>query len=114
VRVTSSGCITVRKVFYTVPSRLICHQLRVRLHDERLDVFIGGTPLMTLPRGRAHPSGKHDHVVDYRHVIASLRSKPMALLNLPWRFLIATVRRPKVRETVFTQARRFAGGAWLL
>jgi hypothetical protein len=57
----------------------------VRLYDERLDVFIGGTPLMTLPRGRAHPSGKHDHVVDYHHVIASLRRKPMALLSLVYR-----------------------------
>lgn len=85
VRVTSSGGFTLRKVFYTVPSRLIGHQLRVRLYDERLDLFIGGTRLMTRPRGRAHPSGKHGHVVDYRHVITSLRRKPMALLNLVYR-----------------------------
>jgi transposase InsO family protein len=85
VRVTSSGGFTLRKVFYTVPSRLIGHQLRVRLYDDRLDVFIGGTPLMTLPRGRAHPSGKHAQVVNYRHVIHALRKKPMALLNLVYR-----------------------------
>lgn len=85
VRVTSSGGFTLRKVFYTVPSRLIGHQLRVRLYDERLDLFISGTPLMTLSRGRAQPSGKHGHVVDYRHVITSLRRKPMALLNLVYR-----------------------------
>jgi len=85
VRVTSSGGFTLRKVFYTVPSRLIGHRLRVRLYDDRLEVFIGGTHLMTLPRGRAHASGKHDQVVDYRHVIHSLRRKPMALLNLVYR-----------------------------
>ena len=85
VRVTSSGGFTLRKVFYTVPSRLIGHRLRVRLYDDRLDVFIGGTHLMTLPRGRACPSGKHDQVVNYRHVIHSLRKKPMALLNLVYR-----------------------------
>ncbi len=85
VRVTSSGGFTLRKVFYTVPSRLIGHQLRARLYDDRLDIFIGGTHLMTLPRGRAHPSGKHDQVVNYRHVIHSLRRKPMALLNLVYR-----------------------------
>lgn len=85
VRITSSGGFTLRKVFYTVPSRLIGHRLRVRLFDDRLDLFIGGTPLMTLARGRAHPSGKHDQVVDYRHVIHSLRRKPMALLNLVYR-----------------------------
>jgi hypothetical protein len=61
VNVTSSGGFTLRKVFYTVPSRLIGRRLRVRLYDDRLDVFIGGTPLMTLSRGRAHPSGRHAH-----------------------------------------------------
>lgn len=85
VRVTSSGGFTLRKVFYTVPSRLIGHRLRVRLFDDRLDVFIGGTLLVTLPRGRASRSGKHDQVVNYRHVIHSLRRKPMALLNLVYR-----------------------------
>ena len=85
VMVTSSGGFTLRKVFYTVPSRLIGHRLRVRLYDDRLELFLGGTPLFTLPRGRAEASGKHGHVVDYRHVIHALRRKPMALLNLVYR-----------------------------
>jgi hypothetical protein len=71
-------------VFYTVPSRLIGHRLRVRLYDDRLDLFIGGTALMTLTRGRAAAGGKRDHIVDYRHVIHALR-KPMALLSLVYR-----------------------------
>lgn len=83
--VTSSGGFTLRKVFYTVPSRLIGHRLRVRLYDDHLAVLIGSTPLMTLTRGRAHSNGKHGHVVDYRHVIHALRRKPMALLNLVYR-----------------------------
>ena len=48
VTVTSSGGFMLRKVFYTVPSG---HRLRVRIHDDRLEVFLGGTRLMTLPRG---------------------------------------------------------------
>ena len=40
VTVTSSSGFTLRKVFYSVPSRLIGHRLRVRLYDDRLDVFI--------------------------------------------------------------------------
>jgi len=84
VTVTSSGGFTLRKVFYTVPSRLIGHRLRVRLYDDRLDLFIGGTLLMTLTRARA-AAGKHAHVVDYHHVIHALRRKPMALLNLVYR-----------------------------
>ncbi len=85
VTVTSTSSFTLRKVFYTVPSRLIGHRLRVRLHDDRLELFIGGTHLMTLTRGRAAGNGKHGHVVDYRHVIHSLRRKPMALLGMVYR-----------------------------
>lgn len=85
VTVTSSGGFTLRKVFYTVPSRLIGHRLRVRLYDDRLDLFMGGSPLMTLVRGRADANGKHGHVVDYHHIIHALRRKPMALLGLVYR-----------------------------
>lgn len=85
VTVTSTGGFTLRKVFYTVPSRLIGHRLRVRLYDDRLEVFMGGTHLMALPRGRAQPNGRHDQVVNYHHVIHALRKKPMALLNLVYR-----------------------------
>jgi hypothetical protein len=85
VTVTSTSGFTLKKVFYSVPSRLIGHRLRVRLYDDRLECFLGATPLITLRRGRPHPSGKHGHVVDYRHVIHALRRKPMALLNLVYR-----------------------------
>lgn len=80
VYVTSTGGFTLRKVFYTVPSRLVGHRLRVRLYDDRLELFLGGTALMTLRRGRPGANGKHGHVIDYRHVIHALRRKPMALL----------------------------------
>jgi transposase InsO family protein len=83
--VTTSGGFTLRKVFYTVPSRLVGHRLRVKLYDDRLELLIGATRLVTLERGRAGPNGKHGHVVDYRHVIHTLRRKPMALLNLVYR-----------------------------
>ena len=85
VRVTSAGGFILRKVFYSVPSRLLGHQLTVRLYDERLELFLGATPLMQLPRGRAQANGCNGHVVDYRHVIHSLRRKPMALRNLVYR-----------------------------
>ena len=83
-----------------VPSRLIGHRLRVRLYDDRLDLFIGGTALMTLTRGRGTAQDRHAHVVDYRHVTHALRRKPieprsgsmlhpagsvLALLNLVYR-----------------------------
>ena len=85
VTVTSSGGFILRKVFYTVPSRLIGQRLRVRLYDDRLELFIGATALMTLRRGRATADGRRGQVADYRHVIHALRRKPMALLGLVYR-----------------------------
>ena len=85
VTVTSSGGFILRRVFYTAPSRLIGHRLRVHLYDDRLDCFLGSTPMMTLRRGRPVSDSKGGHVVDYRHVIHALRKKPMALLNLVYR-----------------------------
>jgi hypothetical protein len=85
VTVTRTSGFILKKVFYTVPSPLIGHRLRVRLYDDRLECFLGSTALMSLRRGRPQPNGKHGHVVDYRHVIHALRRKPMALLNLVYR-----------------------------
>lgn len=85
VRVTSSGGFLLRKVFYTVPSRLIGHHLRGRVYDDRIDLFLGASFLLTVPRARATRHGPHQHVVSYHHVIHSLRQKPMALLGLTYR-----------------------------
>ena len=82
---TSSGGFILRRVFYTAPSRLIGHRLRVHLYDDRLECFLGSTPMMSLVRGRQPSPDKGGHVVDYRHVIHALRKKPMALLNLVYR-----------------------------
>lgn len=85
VTVTSSGGFILRRVFYTVPSRLIGHRLRVHLYDDRLDCFLGSTLMVTLRRGRPGLGARGGHVVDYRHVIHALRKKPMALPNLVYR-----------------------------
>jgi len=88
VTVTRSSGFLLRHVFYTVPSRLIGHRLRVRLFDDRLECLLGGTRVLILPRGRRPGGAQHGrtaHVVDYRHIIHALRRKPMALLNLVYR-----------------------------
>ena len=72
-------------MFYSVPSRLIGHTLRVHLYDDRLELLLGSSPLMTLRRGRAQSDGHRGHVVNYHHLIHALRRKPMALLHLVYR-----------------------------
>jgi hypothetical protein len=83
--VPSSSGFVLRKVFYTVPSRLIGFRMRVRIYDDRLDCIVGDSPVLTLRRGRSGVDGRRGHVIDYRHVSHSLRRKPMALLNLVYR-----------------------------
>ncbi len=85
VRVTSSSGFILKKVFYTVPSRLIGHRLGVRLHDDRLELYLGTVHQLTVPRKRRGSSMKAVHVVNYRHVIHSLKTRPMALMNLVYR-----------------------------
>src|SRR3979490_2812897 len=53
VIVTSSGGFILRRVFYTAPSRLIGHRLRVHPYDDRLQGFLRATSMMTPPRGGA-------------------------------------------------------------
>ena len=85
VQVTVHSGFTLRKVFYSVPSRLIGHTLRVHLYDDRLELLLGSSPLLTLRRGRAQSDGRRGHVVNYHHLIHALRRKPMALLHLVYR-----------------------------
>jgi hypothetical protein len=85
VVVTTSGGFSFRRVFYTVPSRLVGRRLRLRVHEDRLEAYLGGTHLLTLPRRRASPDGRRSHVVDYRHVLHALRAKPGALIGLSYR-----------------------------
>lgn len=83
VRVTSACGFTFKRCFYTVPSRLIGQRLRLHLFEDRLELYCGATRVDTLPRA---PRGQSaTHVVNYRHVIHSLRVKPMALAGLVYR-----------------------------
>jgi transposase len=72
VRVTTWGTIRVKHNAYTVPSRLVGEVVRVRVYDERLEVFYRGQHQVTMDR----LSGRGGHRIDYRHVIWSLVRKP--------------------------------------
>ena len=84
VPVTRNSTISVDRVLYTVPSRLIGRRLEVHLYDDRLDCFFGPTSVATMERVRVkHPL--RGHQIDFRHVIGELRKKPQALRNLVYR-----------------------------
>jgi transposase InsO family protein len=82
VRVRSTSTIEVRSVTYSVPSRLIGHQLTVHLRHDRLDLFLRSQFIETLLRLHRRKGEKGAlRRIDFRHVIESLRRKPRALLR---------------------------------
>jgi transposase len=59
---------------YSVPSRLIDHEVEARVHADVVEIHYGGKLIETVPRLR----GTDMHRIDYRHVIWSLVRKPGA------------------------------------
>jgi len=76
--VTSAATINVRLVVYSVPSRLIGERLRVHLYDDRLACYSGSAPVLILPRVYPAKGKRRARRIDYRHLIGSLATKPMA------------------------------------
>jgi hypothetical protein len=80
-RVSSGSTIRVKKVGYSVPARLIGHEVKVEVHEQELKVYSGRELLLTLRRHR----GKSGMVLDYRHVIEHLLRKPGAFERYRYR-----------------------------
>ena len=78
VRVASSGTINVRRATYALPSRLIGEKLRVHIYDDKLECYLGSD--FVFKSHRVYPKDKNHRVrvIDYRHLIDSLKKKPQA------------------------------------
>ena len=72
-RVSSHSTIRVKQVTYSVPARFIGRRLRVRVSEQRVDVYHGPEQVAALPRSRDRQA-----VIDYRHIIQALLRKPGA------------------------------------
>jgi hypothetical protein len=81
IRVSSSSTIKIRTNTYSVPSRLIGHQIDVRIGAEKIHVTYQGQPIQTMDR----LFGKKGMSINYRHVIDSLVRKPGAFENYQYR-----------------------------
>jgi transposase len=66
---------------YSVPSRLIGHEVEVRLHPNIVEVHYKGKLIETMPRLR----GDRTAYIDYRHIIWSLVRKPGAFARYKFR-----------------------------
>lgn len=81
VAVSQSSTIQVLRNTYSVPSRCIGTTLLVRVRAETLEVYLGTSHLLTLPRLLGH----HQHRIDYHHIIWSLVRKPGAFAQYRYR-----------------------------
>lgn len=81
VPVSEWSTIRVRHCAYSVPSRLINERVRVRVYEDRIEVFYADTMQMSCAR----VLGKNKFRIDYRHVIWSLVRKPGAFERYVYR-----------------------------
>lgn len=72
VAVSTGGTIRLNRNTYSVPSRLRGEKVRVRMFDDRIDVYHGGCHQLTVER----LLGEQGHLINYRHVVHSLLRKP--------------------------------------
>lgn len=79
--VTCWSTVRVGGRIYSVPSRLIGHDVEVRQHPDTVEVFYAGKLAETMPRIRGEKSAR----IDYRHVIWSLVRKPGAFARYRYR-----------------------------
>ncbi len=81
VRFGAGGTIRVQHNTYSLPSRLRDERVRVRVFDDRLEVFHGEARQISIER----LLGKCGHRINYRHVVRSLLCKPGAFRRYRYR-----------------------------
>lgn len=84
LRVANTSTIQLKRVTYSVPSRLIGGTVRVHLYDKVLEVYCDGEHTLTLERVHSKANCR-GHNIDYRHVIGALMKKPRAFRSCQWR-----------------------------
>mgnify|MGYP006290940801 FL=1 len=81
VKVSCWSTIRLKHNSYSVPSRLKDEWVKVRVYENRLEVYFKGVHQLTVER----QLGRHGHLIDYRHVIWSLVRKPGAFQRYKYR-----------------------------
>jgi len=77
VRVASTSTVSIKRVTYSVPSRLIGEQLRAQVHERHIELFLGSSKILTLDKVTTK-GNKRSRKIDLSHIIDSLVKKPQA------------------------------------
>ena len=78
LKVTRSSTIEVRRVVYSVPSRLIGERVQIRLYHDKLTIYVGQQVALTLTRIYPAAGESRARCINYKHIIRSLTGKPQA------------------------------------
>lgn len=81
LRVSRGATIRVKKNDYSVPSRLKYEYVKVRIYDDRVEVYYADKHELTVKR----VLGAGGHSINYRHIIESLIRKPGAFRRYKYR-----------------------------
>jgi len=81
VSVRSGSTANIKKVTYSVPSRLIGSKLKAKIFENNIELYDGANLVHKMPR----VLGDRGQVIDYRHIIHSLIRKPAAFQNYRYR-----------------------------
>ena len=81
VKVRNRSTICVKKVTYSVPSRLIGSKLKAKTYEDKIELISGTTCVHQMPR----ILGDRGAVINYRHIIHSLVRKPAAFDGYKYR-----------------------------
>lgn len=76
--VSSTSTIEVKRVLYSVPSRLVGSRLRIHLFDTHLKGYLGSRVVLELARDHRPRGSERARQIDYQHLIGSLSKKPQA------------------------------------
>jgi hypothetical protein len=77
ITVRSGSTAHIKKVTYSVPSRLIGSRLKARIYENKITLSDGANCVHEMPR----MLGDRGKVIDYHHIIHSLVRKPAAFKN---------------------------------
>ncbi len=81
ITIRNRSTVFIKRITYSVPSRLIGSKIKARIYEDRIDLYSGINLVFSMPR----IFGSQGVVIDYRHIIHSLIRKPAAFENYKYR-----------------------------
>ncbi len=96
-RVTKFSTFSAKRILYSAPSRLIGHRLKIRLYPERIEAWLGGVCVFKTVRGHVPAGKQRGKLIDYRHLLPTLKRKPGAFAR--WVLRDDMFPRPEYRLT---------------